>query len=121
MPRPQIGDSVDVYIDTNAFVTTPCSAHTQIGHLGADAGQRNKALNSIRDVAVEFIAQNLSHGFYVFGFIIVEADFTNKFVKSCGRDLEERIESEALEDGMLVVSQGMGWAGQLRCTIIAVA
>lgn len=86
---------MDVHIDTDAFVAAPRGAHAEVGHLRSYAGETDETFDGIRDFRVEFVDEDLSGGFDVAGFVVVETDGVDEFVETDGVDGQDSFEGEA--------------------------
>lgn len=96
VPAPQVGDSMDVYIDTDALVSSPRRAHAQIGHLGAHAWERRQPLNGVGDVRLPLVPQYLGRLLDVLGLEVVEADLVDEGVQCPGVESEDGFQAETL-------------------------
>lgn len=75
MPPPQIRDAMHVHIDANALGDAPGGGEGQIGHLGADAGEREEGGQAGGDVGAVLALEHGRGQEEVAGFGVVEADF----------------------------------------------
>lgn len=55
VPTPEVRDPVDVHVDADAFGAVPRRGEAEMGHLGADPGERREALDGVGDVAFPLI------------------------------------------------------------------
>lgn len=95
VPAPQVRDAVHVHVDADALVHAPGGGEGEEGHFGADAGQRDEALEGVGDVVVVLGVQDVSDFDDVFGLDVVEADLADAAVEADGVGDEDVGDGEA--------------------------
>jgi len=87
---------VDMSVHPNTGLTAPGNVHGQVRHLGTDSWQFAETLDTVRDVIIVIVVENLTRLLNIFGFVSPKTNGVNELFQSFSLCFEDVLDCEAV-------------------------